>query len=87
MPDSTTKDFRTEDMALVSVLRYFGYTPQSVEWHERKCYWYFMRTDSLVEQVELFMNRSIVVEPRQFNFLFGETKQEFYKLFDKNKSR
>jgi hypothetical protein len=90
--DDPAMTFVTDDMCLVSVLKYMGHTPQGVEWtsgggSKGKCYWVFMRTNNLATVVGDFLDRRLQVEPKQFNFLFGETKQEFYKQYDANRGR
>lgn len=80
-------EFRTDDMAMVSCLKFFGQVPTSVQWIDRKCYWFFERGSELQEIVESYLERRLSVEPKQFNFIFGETKKEFYKLYDAHSGR
>lgn len=79
--------FRTDDMAMVSSMKYMGHTPSQIVWEDEKCYWFFDRTTNLLAHVEEYLQRKLQVEPKQFNFLFGETKKEFYKLLDAHRPR
>jgi hypothetical protein len=88
MGDEGPQDFKTDDMCLVAALKYDGHTPQRIEWEggsHGKCFWYFMNVSPLREVVSSYLSRCLNVEPRQFNFIFGETKKEFYKLYDEAK--
>lgn len=83
------EEIKTDDMCMVAALKYEGFTPQDVIWdggENGKCFWLFLNVPSILEAIEAFMTKSMVVEPRQFNHLFGETKREFYKLYDAAKA-
>lgn len=90
MGNETPDDFKTDDMCMVAALRYEGHTPQRVEWDggkDGKCFWYFLNLEPLRDVVSKFLSRDLMVEPREFNHVFGETKKEFYKIFDSVKGR
>jgi hypothetical protein len=63
-------------MALVAYLRLEGHAPQLVKWEGESCYWYFDKSDPLLEKVDVYMMGHAVVEPKEFNRIFGLTKKE-----------
>jgi hypothetical protein len=70
--------FRTNDMALVTYLKMCGFSCQRTEWDGGTCYWYFMTGPKLLGAAETFASGEAVVEPREYNKIFGLTKHEFY---------
>lgn len=69
---------KTNDMALVTFLKMRGYTAQEVRWEGSTCYWYFRVTDGLLDLIDDFTNGEALVEPRDYNRTFTQTKREFY---------
>jgi len=70
--------YRTNDMAMVTYLKMEGHTSQRCVWEAQTCYWWFRITDSLLECVEKFSDGLALIEPREYNRLFTQTKREFY---------
>ena len=70
--------YRTSDMALVTYLKIKGCVTQRPQWVAGTCHWSFDNTSALKELVELFMAKAALVEPTEYNRVFGETKREFY---------
>jgi len=71
-------EFRSNDMALVTYLKMCGFSCQRTEWDGGTCYWYFMNGPRLLETAEMFATGEALVEPREYNKIFGLTKHEFY---------
>ena len=77
MSSLSPEDFyRTSNMALVSFLKVQGHAPQAIHWEGDSCYWYFDKSDPLLEQVDVFMSGVAKVEPKEYNRIFGLTKKE-----------
>lgn len=68
--------YRTNSMALVSFLKINDHTPQAIRWEGDSCYWYFDKSNNLMELVEEFMTGEALVEPREYNRVFGLTKRD-----------
>jgi hypothetical protein len=65
-------------MALVTYLKIKGCVTGRPRWAAGTCYWSFEPTSELRRLVELFTAKSSLVEPTEYNKIFGETKREFY---------
>jgi len=65
-------------MALVTYLKIKGCPTGRPAWSAGTCYWTFTSSPELKRLVELFMAKSSLVEPTEYNKVFGETKREFY---------
>lgn len=70
--------FRTNDMAMATYLKLRGHSAQTITWLSGTCYWVFRVTDALLDAVELFTGGEAVVEPKEYNRVFTQTKREFY---------
>jgi hypothetical protein len=70
--------YRTSDMALVSYLKFLGHEPQQINWENGTCYWLFRETPHLLEGVDQFAGNKALIEPKEYNRLFGMTKREFF---------
>lgn len=69
---------RTNDMAMATYLKVQGHTSQRVIWEGGTCYWWFRINESLLDCVESFTNGDALIEPREYNRVFTQTKREFY---------
>ena len=69
---------RVNDMALVTFLKMRGHTVQDVVWNGSTCYWLFRVTDGLLDLVDDFVEGRALVEPREYNRAFSDTKRELY---------
>lgn len=74
-----TSNFRTNDMAMATMLKMEGHSVQGMEWEANTCYWVFMRTDGLVEMVQDFQESRARVDPKRYNREFTKTKQELWE--------
>lgn len=73
------EDFhRTNDMALATYLKLQGHTPQAVIWERATCYWLYRVTDHLLDSLDDFNESRALVEPKEYNKVFNQTKREFY---------
>ena len=72
------QNYRTSDMALASFLKFSGHEPQQVGWEGDTCYWTFRETPNLLAVVDKFAAGEALVEPKEYNRLFGKTKREFF---------
>jgi hypothetical protein len=68
--------YRTSNMALVAFLKLQGHASQTVRWEGESCYWYFDKSDPLLDIVDTYMSGDALVEPREYNRVFGLTKKE-----------
>ena len=68
--------YRTSNMALVAYLKVEGHAAQAVRWEGESCYWYFDKSDPLLERIDTFMAGKALVEPKDYNRVFGLTKKE-----------
>ena len=71
--------YRSDDMAMVTWLRIQGHTPQDVDWNGDTCYWTFLHNELLLQAVKEFMTGEARVDPKEYNKIFGKTKDEFYQ--------
>jgi len=71
--------YKTNDMALVTYLRIQGHPPQGTRWHSSSCMWVFRVNNSLIELVDAFMDDKALVNPKEFNRHFTDTKKELYQ--------
>jgi len=69
---------RINDMAMVTFLKLKGHTPQDVQWNGTTCYWVFRVSDSVLDLIDDFVEGKALVEPREYNRAFSETKRQFY---------
>lgn len=76
--DDEHPKYRTSDMALVTYLKIKGCHTMVPEWAAGTCYWTFLASAELRRFVDLFTAKSALVEPTEYNRVFGETKREFY---------
>lgn len=74
--------FKSDDMALVTYLKLVGHTPQGVGMEFDTCYWYFIKTDSLLDDVQSFGAREARVEPREYSKFFATTRSELFQTRD-----
>ena len=65
-------------MALVTYLKIKGFEHSSPVWAVGTCYWTFDTSPDLRRHVDLFMAKASLVEPTEYNRVFGEVKREFY---------
>lgn len=72
------ESFRTDKIGLVAFLQLQGHTSQNVKWEGGTCYWYFLATELLLEQVDKFMRREALVEPNSFDQEFFKVKKVFW---------
>lgn len=70
--------YKTSDMALASYLKYMGHEPQKIAWDGDTCFWHFRETPHILECVDTFARGAALMEPKEYNRLFGRTKREFY---------
>ena len=73
---------KTNDMALVTFLKMKGYAPQDVQWQGSTCYWFFRVSDGMILAIDEFTSGKALVEPREYNRTFTQTKREFYDKRD-----
>jgi hypothetical protein len=69
---------KINDMAMVTFLKLRGHTAQDVQWNGSTCFWVFRVTDSLLDLIDDFVDGKALVEPREYNRMFSDTKREFY---------
>lgn len=70
---------KSNDMAMVTYLKLCGYAPQQVQWQGQTCYWFFRVTDGLLDGIDAFTSGNALVEPREYNRTFTQTKRDFYE--------
>jgi hypothetical protein len=75
---SLDEHYRSNDMAMVTYLKICGHSVQRVVWESGTCYWVFWVSDTLLDQVEVFIGGNALIEPREYNKVFNQTKREFY---------
>lgn len=78
------KQFRCNNMALVSFLRMNGHSPQRVYWEAdgETVYWEFFVLPALRTLMENFHRGEALVEPQEYNRQFQQTKREMYAQAD-----
>jgi hypothetical protein len=69
---------KTNDMALVTYLKLKGHSTQDTKFEGQTCYWYFRLSDGLIDCIDEFTAGEGLVEPREYNRTFTQTKREFY---------
>lgn len=69
---------KTNDMAQVTYLKVRGFDAQAMSWEGQTCYWAFRVSDSLLDTIDEFTAGDALVEPREYNRMFSQTKREFY---------
>ena len=74
---------KSNDMALVTFLKMKGNATQETRWEGATCYWYFRLSDGLVSAIDEFTSGKALVEPREYNRTFTQTKREFYEARDR----
>lgn len=74
--------FKTSDIALVAWLRYNGEEPDEVVWSNqvRVCYWMYQSNDDVKALINEFEEGDARPEIKRFNKIFGDTKQEMFRL-------
>lgn len=70
--------FRTNDMAMSTYLKVKGHVAQQVDWKSGTCYWIFRASDLLLDEVDTFLAGEALIEPKEYNRVFTQTKREFY---------
>lgn len=70
--------YKTNDMALVTYLRIQGHPVQGTRWLSNSCVWVFRINDNLLGLVDNFMDDRALVNPKEFNRHFTDTKKELY---------
>ena len=65
-------------MALVTYLKIMGCVTARPNWVANTCYWSFSPCPDLRRHIEIFQARAALVEPTEYNRVFGDTKREFY---------
>jgi len=82
-PLSNVQEFhKTNDMALVTFLKCTGYTVQGVRLEGSTCYWFFRVSEGLIDAIDDFSSGDALVEPREYNRQFSQTKREMFELQD-----
>ena len=71
--------YRSSDMAMVTYLKLCGHPVQQVLWMGDTCTWVFRVTDPLLDATEDFLSHRALVEPREYNKKFNETRKEFFE--------
>lgn len=70
--------YRTNHMALVAFLRMEGHSSQSMRWEGGTCYWYFDKSDVLLELCDRYHGGTARVEPKEYNRVFGIVREELF---------
>lgn len=70
--------FRTNDMSMATYLKVRGHVTQAVDWKSGTCYWIFRVSDLLLDEVDRFLGGDALIEPKEYNRVFTQTKREFY---------
>jgi hypothetical protein len=70
--------YMTNDMALVTWLRLNRQSVQHIQWRGNNCHWAFRVNDVLLELVKEYMADKAMVNPKEFNRSFSDTKRELY---------
>lgn len=75
-------EYQTDVMVLVAYLMHEGFTPQATDFDEdeRRCYWVFLMTPTLLERVERYHAGQALVEPKNFSAAYYRISQERRKL-------
>jgi hypothetical protein len=76
------KGYTTDVMPLVAFLMHEGFTPQCTDYDEdeRRCYWVFLITTSLLAAIERYHNGDGKVEPKNFSAMFHRISRERSRL-------
>lgn len=76
--------YRTDDLALATVLSLKGYEYEMTKLTQRKVIWDFMYTDpqedDFLDLVHDFWQFSASVEPRAFTLRWAEMRRELFRL-------
>lgn len=70
--------YRTNNLALAAFLRHQGHAHQGMQWQGETCFWYFDKSDPLLEIVDKFFKGDALVEPRAYNKVFGQIRKELF---------
>lgn len=70
--------FRTNDMSMATYLKVKGHVTQMIDWKSGTCYWIFRISDLLLDEVDKFLAGEALIEPKEYNRVFTQTKREFY---------
>lgn len=73
----------TNDMAMVAYLALKGHTAQDITMDDNVCRWKFVNIGDLMQCAEDFLGDRALVNPREYNRHFANTKKEFYRIQDR----
>lgn len=80
--DNVQEFHKSNDMALVTFLKCKGYTVQGVKLEGGTCYWFFRVSDGLIDAIDDFSSGDALVEPKEYNRQFSQTKRDMFDLQD-----
>jgi hypothetical protein len=78
--------WRTKDMALAAYLCTRDLRYERLGQEGGSCYWYFVESDDLLEEVDKFLQGDALVEPGAFNNNFARMKREMFKFLEQSAS-
>lgn len=76
------QEYQTDVMPLVAFLMHEGFTSQATDFDEdeRRCYWVFLITPSLLAAVERYHEGDGKVEPKNFSAAYHRITRERARL-------
>ena len=82
--DLAAAEWRTRDMALAAYLGCIGYEYVRMEHEDDSCYWVFVETDEMPDQVFTYLEGRATVEPNAFNSKFAALKRDMFDYGRRN---
>lgn len=73
-----TEDFLTSDLALATTLNLEGIKHHRLVYKRGKAFWCFIKSGVLVEVVADYQDGSMEVEPRGYNTMLAQVRNEMY---------
>jgi len=74
------REYITEDMTLVAVLKLRGMEPDRMEKSNGGCKWIYACTPSLEDVVDEYQAEEAYIEPREFSRKLGLVRTEMYRF-------
>lgn len=78
------KCIRTDDLALATTLRMYGFEPDWLELKGRKALWLFAIDEELRDLIRQYQAGEARVEPRTYNKMLRETRRELFDFLTEN---
>ena len=79
-------EFRSDDIPMVAWLKSKGYEPLGMRQQGRSFWvWAFSETESLRDEVDVYLSEEALVEPRSYAIILRETYRELPSVQNRNR--